>query len=85
MADQFVVIRTRIEEVKGRKVNASAHVEDLHGKVLVEASATFVQPRYAKLLHSTELRKALGEPLLRSAEPVLLADGQVLNPGHKQP
>jgi len=85
MADQFVVIRTRIEEVKGRKVNASAHVEDLHGKLLVEASATFVQPRYAKFLHSAELRKAMGEPLSRSAELVLLADGQDLNPGHKQP
>jgi len=79
MADQFVVIRTRIEESKGRKVIASGRVEDLHGAVLVEASATFVQPRYAKLLHSAELRKAMGEPLQDSVEPVSLGNGQDLN------
>jgi acyl-coenzyme A thioesterase PaaI-like protein len=80
MADQFVVIRTRIEEIKGRKVIASGRVEDLHGAVLVEASATFVQPRYAKLLQSAELRKAMGEPSQDSVEPVSLGNGQDLNP-----
>jgi len=62
MADQFVVIKIHIEEVKGRKAIASGCVEDLNGTVLVEASSTFVQPRYANLLHSAELRKAMGEP-----------------------
>jgi len=66
MADQFVVIKTRIEEVNGRKATASGRVEDLNGTVLVEASTTFVQPRYAKLLHSAELRKAMGEPPILS-------------------
>ncbi|KIM47297.1 hypothetical protein M413DRAFT_440746 [Hebeloma cylindrosporum] len=84
MADQFVVIKTRIGEVKGRKATVSGTVEDLKGTVLVEASAMFVQPRYAKLLHSAQLRKAMGEPpsSKEHEEPVLLADGKDLNPGH---
>ncbi|KAF8959848.1 HotDog domain-containing protein [Flammula alnicola] len=85
MADQFVVIKTHVNELKGRKVTVSGTVEDLTGTVLVEASGTFVQPRYAKLLHSAQLRKAMGEPPSppEHEEPILLADGQDLNPGHK--
>ncbi|KAF5311858.1 hypothetical protein D9619_003773 [Psilocybe cf. subviscida] len=84
MADQFIVIKTKLGEVKGRKAFVSGSVEDLKGTVLVEASAMFVQPRYAKLLHSAQLRKAMGEPPATSPkEPVLLADGQDLNPGHR--
>ena len=59
---KFVVVKIRIEEVKGRKAIASGRIEDLNGTVLVEASSTFVQPRYAKLLHSADLRKLMGEP-----------------------
>ncbi|KAF8186814.1 mitochondrial protein [Pholiota molesta] len=81
MADQFVVIKTEIQEVKGRKAFVTGRVEDMKGTVLVEASAMFVQPRYAKLLNSGQLRKVMGEP--PSDEAVLLADGQDLNPGHK--
>ncbi|KAF8148628.1 HotDog domain-containing protein [Crassisporium funariophilum] len=83
MADQFVVIKTHIQEVKGRKATVSGSVEDLNGTILVEATATFVQPRYAKLLHSAQLRKAMGEPPATKDEPLLLADGQNLNAGHK--
>ncbi|PPQ64053.1 hypothetical protein CVT24_008866 [Panaeolus cyanescens] len=86
MADQFVVIKTKIQEVKGRKATVTGRVEDLNGTVLVEASAMFVQPRYAKLLHSDQLRKLMGEPpavVKGHEEPVLLADGQDLNPKHK--
>jgi len=59
---QVVVIRTKIEELKERKAVVSGCIEDLNGTLLVEASATFVQPRYAKLLQSAELIKAMGEP-----------------------
>ena len=59
---QFVVVKVRIEEIKGRKAIVSGRIEDLKGTVLVEASSTFVQPRYAKLLHSADLRKLMGEP-----------------------
>jgi acyl-coenzyme A thioesterase PaaI-like protein len=62
IADQIVVIRTRIEERKERKAVVSGRIEDLNGTLLVEASATFVQPRYARLLQSAELIKAMGEP-----------------------
>ncbi|KAF6741933.1 mitochondrial protein [Ephemerocybe angulata] len=82
MADQFVVIKTKIGEVKGRKAHVSGRVEALDGTLLVEANAMFVQPRYAKLLHSAQLRQAMGEPPAAD-EPVLLADGQDLNPHHK--
>ena len=80
-----MVIKIRIEEVKGRKAIVSGRVEDLNGTVLVEASSTFVQPRYAKLLQSAELRKALGEPATSSSSsssssPVLPAGGRNLNP-----
>ena len=79
-----MVIKTRIQEVKGRKATVSGTVEDLQGNVLVEASATFVQPRYAKLLHSAHLRKAMGEPPASKEheEPILLADGKDLNSAH---
>jgi hypothetical protein len=76
-----VVIKTEIQGVKGRKAFVTGRVEDMKGTVLVEASAMFVQPRYAKLLNSGQLRKVMGEP--PSDEAVLLADGQDLNPGHK--
>ncbi|KAF8060710.1 mitochondrial protein [Lyophyllum atratum] len=75
-ADQFVVIRTFLEEAKGRKVTVSGRVEHLDGTVLVEAKATFVQPRYAKLLNTEALKQAMGEPP-KSATPIHLGDGQL--------
>jgi len=62
MADQIVVIKTRIAELKERKAVVSGRIEDLNGTLLVEASGTFVQPRYAKLLQSAQLTKAMGGP-----------------------
>jgi len=61
-ADQFIVLRTRLVEGKGRKVWVEGQIEDLDGLVLVQASAMFVQPRYAKLLSSAALRQIMGEP-----------------------
>jgi len=37
MADQFVIIKTKIGEVKGRKAYVTGSVESLDGTVLVEA------------------------------------------------
>jgi len=74
IADQFIVIRTFLTEAKGRKVTVSGRVEDLNGTVLVEATATFVQPRYAKLLNTEALKQAMGEPP-QSPVPVHLGDG----------
>ncbi|KAG6917264.1 hypothetical protein DXG01_003211 [Tephrocybe rancida] len=78
-ADQFVVMRTFLGEVRGRKVTVTGRVEDLDGNLLVEASATFVQPRYAKLLNTEALKQAMGEPP-KSHAPVHLADGQISSP-----
>ena len=35
-ADQFIVIKTRIVNVKGRKVEVSARIEDLDGLLLAD-------------------------------------------------
>lgn len=75
-ADQFIVIRTSLIEAKGRKTIVKGRVEELNGALLVEADATFVQPRYAKLLNTKQLREAIGEP--PKGEPILLADGEKL-------
>ncbi|RPD72257.1 Thioesterase/thiol ester dehydrase-isomerase [Lentinus tigrinus ALCF2SS1-7] len=61
-ADQFIVIKVKLDEAQGRKARVSGTVEDMAGTVLVEANALFVQPRYAKLLNSTAVRHMLGEP-----------------------
>jgi len=71
-ADQFIVIKTKLVEHKGRKAVVSGRIEDLDGTLLVEADATFIQPRYAELLNADALRKQMGEP---KEDPVLLADG----------
>ncbi|KAJ3996602.1 HotDog domain-containing protein [Lentinula boryana] len=75
-ADQFIVIKTKLGEVKGRKANVAARVEDMKGTLLVEAEAMFVQPKYAKLLNTAVMRQVMGEPPKDDHEPVLLADGQ---------
>jgi acyl-CoA thioesterase FadM len=38
MADQFIVIKTKLGEVKGRKAYVTGRVETLDGTLLVEAS-----------------------------------------------
>ncbi|KIY50837.1 Thioesterase/thiol ester dehydrase-isomerase [Fistulina hepatica ATCC 64428] len=63
MADQFIVIKTKLDEVKGRKALISARVEDLNGTLLAEANSVFVQPQYAKLLNADELKRRLGPPM----------------------
>ncbi|KAF5360170.1 hypothetical protein D9758_011351 [Tetrapyrgos nigripes] len=86
-ADQFIVIKTKLDRAKGRKVFVSARVEDLNGTLLVEASGMFVQPRYAKLLNSTSIQQAIGEPPSSPTassnstkpEPLHLADGEKLD------
>ncbi len=36
-ANQFIVIRTQLDEVKGRKAVVSGTIEDLEGTLLVKA------------------------------------------------
>ena len=50
-------------EKKGRKVVVQGSVEDVDGDtVYVRSRAVFVEPKYAKLLGSGEVLKALGVP-----------------------
>ncbi|KAJ7124703.1 HotDog domain-containing protein [Mycena filopes] len=74
-ADQFVVLKTKLVELNGRKATVSGRVEDLDGNLLVDATALFIQPRYAKLLNPMLVRQQLGEP---PKAPVLLAEGEKL-------
>uniref|UniRef100_A0A0W0F415 Thioesterase domain-containing protein n=1 Tax=Moniliophthora roreri TaxID=221103 RepID=A0A0W0F415_MONRR len=74
-ADQFIVIRTELVGAKGRKADVKGRVEDLNGTLLVEATATFIQPRYAKLLNKAAIRQVMGAPSEEHA-PVHLADGE---------
>ncbi|KAF9239848.1 HotDog domain-containing protein [Melanogaster broomeanus] len=74
-ADQFIVIKIRLNEKNGRKAKVSGRVEDLKGNVLVEASATFVQPKYSSMLSNSVVKQAMGEPEPREKNPVLLSEG----------
>ncbi|OCH91722.1 Thioesterase/thiol ester dehydrase-isomerase [Obba rivulosa] len=68
-ADQFIVIKTRLVEARGRKARVEGTIEDLQGTVLVEAKGLFIQPKYAKLLNTQQIRQVLGEPS-DSREPI---------------
>ncbi|KIY63393.1 Thioesterase/thiol ester dehydrase-isomerase [Cylindrobasidium torrendii FP15055 ss-10] len=75
-ADQFIVIKTKLDELKGRKAWVSGTVEDVNGKVLVQAKAMFVQPKYAALLNKKGISEALGERLPATTPPA--ADGKAM-------
>ncbi|KAG8902377.1 hypothetical protein FRC00_011395 [Tulasnella sp. 408] len=60
-ADQFIVVKTRIAEVKGRKATVTGLIEDLNGKVLVEVTGLFVEPKYANMLKMDTIGKIMGE------------------------
>lgn len=62
MADQFVVVRTQLEHKQGRKVNVSATMETLDGERIAEASALFIEPKWAQFLQSSGVTEALGAP-----------------------
>ncbi|EKM52983.1 uncharacterized protein PHACADRAFT_99105 [Phanerochaete carnosa HHB-10118-sp] len=61
-ADQFIIIKTKLDELNGRKVKVSGVIEDVDGKVLAEANALFIQPKYAKLLNAKKLHARMGTP-----------------------
>ncbi|KAG0704964.1 HotDog domain-containing protein [Suillus ampliporus] len=71
-ADQFIVVRISLIDKAGRKSKVIGKVEDLKGNVLVEAHATFVQPKYAHLLKSKAVQQMMGHPEPAKPTPVLL-------------
>ncbi|KAG1823533.1 HotDog domain-containing protein [Suillus subaureus] len=74
-ADQFIVVRISLVDKAGRKSKVTGKVEDLKGNVLVEAHATFVQPKYAHLLKSKAVQQMMGDPEPTKSTPVLLSEG----------
>ncbi|ORX92776.1 Thioesterase/thiol ester dehydrase-isomerase, partial [Basidiobolus meristosporus CBS 931.73] len=44
-ADDFVVIKTEVEKVEGRKGFVKGHVEDTKDNVLVDSQALFISPK----------------------------------------
>ncbi|KAJ7288621.1 HotDog domain-containing protein [Mycena rebaudengoi] len=61
LVDQFLIITTRLVELKGRKATISAQVKDLSGTLVVESTALFIEPRYAGTMNSTFLGQLIGE------------------------
>ncbi|KAH7887025.1 HotDog domain-containing protein [Phlebopus sp. FC_14] len=74
-ADQFIVMRIRLTEKNSRKAKVSGQVEDVKGNLLVEANATFVQPKYSSMLSNSVVKQAMGEPEPKQKNPVLLSEG----------
>jgi len=50
-ADQFVVMKTKLIELNGRKAIIYGQIEDLNGKVLVTAKALFIEPKFASTVN----------------------------------
>ncbi|KAI0340660.1 Thioesterase/thiol ester dehydrase-isomerase [Trametopsis cervina] len=83
-ANQFLVLKTRVDEKQGRKVKVSGSIETLEGQVLVEANALFIKPRYSTLLNREQLYNRLGRP----SEPLVdgpLATNPAIPPAMKTP
>lgn len=62
MADQFVVVRTELEQKKGRKVVVAGRMETLDGERIADATAIFVEPKWAQFLQSSGVTESLGVP-----------------------
>ena len=45
LADQFLVVKTRLNRVSGRKAFVEGEIYDLQGKRLVECDALYVEPK----------------------------------------
>ncbi|KAE8259365.1 hypothetical protein A4X13_0g1069 [Tilletia indica] len=60
-ANQFVVTRSKVTELKGRKAFLEGQIEDMEGNVLAKARGLFIEPSYAKLLMNKEQARKLIE------------------------
>ncbi|GAA6043930.1 hypothetical protein JCM8097_000905 [Rhodosporidiobolus ruineniae] len=58
-ANQYLVVRTELERQEGRKAWVRGQVENTEGEVLAEASALFVEPRFAAFLSNSSVKEAL--------------------------
>jgi len=60
-ADQFIILKTKLAELRGRKVWVEGFIQDTHGTVLVDAKTMWIQPKYAQLMDTKSLSQAMGE------------------------
>ncbi|GAA5826631.1 hypothetical protein JCM11251_002827 [Rhodosporidiobolus azoricus] len=58
-ANQYLVIRTQLERQQGRKAWVKGTIENTEGEVLAEATALFVEPRFAAFLSNSSVKEAL--------------------------
>ncbi|KIR60452.1 hypothetical protein I312_103460 [Cryptococcus bacillisporus CA1280] len=77
MADQFVVVKTKLVELKGRKCTAEAKMETLNGEVVADAKALFIEPKWAQFLASSGVTEAMGRPLAQPENEPGLLDNDV--------
>ncbi|KAK8847539.1 hypothetical protein IAR55_005397 [Kwoniella newhampshirensis] len=76
MADQFVVVRTKIDQLKGRKAVVSATMETLTGERVADATAIFIEPKWAQFLASSGVTEAMGRPMPSPSKSPALMDEQ---------
>ncbi|KAF7353970.1 4HBT domain-containing protein [Mycena venus] len=72
-ADQFIIIKSELVELEGRKAFVAGRVETLNGTLLVEADGLYIQPRSTKLLNKADIRQLIGDP---PPDPALVGEGQ---------
>lgn len=74
MADQFVVLRTKLDTIDGRKARVSGTMETLDGDRLAEASGLFIEPKWAQFLQNSGVHSALGRPFPNPSKPPSIMD-----------
>jgi len=60
-ADQFIILKTKLSKLEGRKVWVDGVIEDPNGIVLADAKTMWIQPKYAQLMDTKALGQAMGE------------------------
>ncbi|WVR09733.1 hypothetical protein IAU60_006809 [Kwoniella sp. DSM 27419] len=76
MADQFVVVRTKLDSLKGRKCVVSATMETLGGERVADATGLFIEPKWAQFLQSSGVTEAMGRPIPSPGKSPAIMDGQ---------
>jgi len=56
LADQFVVVRVKLQEQRSRSVTVGGQVETAEGQLLVEADAQFVKPKDVAFLAQSRIQ-----------------------------
>ncbi|WWC59597.1 uncharacterized protein I303_102155 [Kwoniella dejecticola CBS 10117] len=76
MADQFVIVRTKLETIKGRKSVVSGYMETTSGERIADATGIFIEPKWAQFLASSGVTEAMGTRKIPdpSKSPMLLDD-----------